>query len=110
MADDPGRELLEQRKQLASHANPQETRVFVGRVGRERDRMSLDVSANVRAARLDERTEQLQPRVDAEGSAGREDGEAARPRAAHETQEDGLGSIVGVVRGGGARHAGDRHE
>ena len=114
--DDARREVLEQRHQLAPHADAQEPRVDVRGVARERDGVPLDVGEHGAAPGTQERPHELEVVVTAERGSGRQHREAPRSCASHEAQEHGLGAIVGMMRRGnracahGACRRGERLE
>jgi len=116
--DDLWRELFKEREELEADADAREARVLVAGIGGEGEAVASEVRGDVRAARPEERADQLNGRLGGigieerrgvgfveergegrEGRAGREHGETPGPSAAQEAQEERLGPIVGGVAG-----------
>lgn len=92
MLTDARRELLEKRKDLAPDADTQKARRAVRRILSEGQPVSLNVRADVRTARGDERP-------DAIAVTRRQHAERGQRRAAEDPDEDGLRAVVLVMAG-----------
>lgn len=119
--DDRGREVFEEREELAADADAREARIEVARVGREGEAMAVKVRGDVRAARPKEGSNQLDGRgvfehwggiglvergEGREWSAGGKNREAFGTGAAEEAKEEGFGPVVGGMACGDGLGAG----
>src|SRR5262245_26771815 len=96
MGDDRGTQLLEERQHLVPHARAEVARVLVGGVERVVDVVAAKRREDVAAPRSDEWAYDVEPSDRAR--ARRKNRQTSRPGAAEKADEEGLRSVVGVVR------------
>jgi hypothetical protein len=100
VVNDTGIEAFEQRQCFSAHATSQKSRIVVGGITCDADRMAFNVQLDVAPTCLKQRTQQRQIAMSRNNRLRAHRRKSTRPTTAQQPEQHGFGLIVRVMPGG----------